>query len=69
MDYAILHPTSPLARNAAVLDGLTNERAAYSMLKGLPAGKNVFGGDVYPAPFVDKNLVQRYRDVSTLLLQ
>ncbi|CAD6592399.1 MAG: hypothetical protein ASARMPRED_006249 [Alectoria sarmentosa] len=60
--YAAAHPTSSLARIAAVVDGLTNESAASAMLKGLPAGEHVFGGDVYPAPLVNEQLVRRYRD-------
>ena len=60
--YAAAHPKSPLARIAAVVDGLTDERAAFAMLTGLPTGEHVFGGDVYPAPLVDEQLVQRYQD-------
>ncbi|OCL14727.1 nonribosomal peptide synthetase 7 [Glonium stellatum] len=54
--YAAAHPTSSLARIAAVVDGLADESAAAAMLKGLPAGGQVFGGDVYPAPLVDEQL-------------
>ena len=58
--YAAAHPKSPLARIAAVIDGLTDEGAASAILKGFPAGEHVFGGDVYPAPLVDEQLVRRY---------
>ena len=60
--HATAYPKSSLARIAAVLDGLTDAGAASAMLKGLPAGEHVFGGDVYPAPLVDKQLVRRYWD-------
>lgn len=59
--YATTNPTSPLARIAAVVDDLTDESAA-AMLKGLPVGEHVFGGDVYPVPIVNQQLVQKYRD-------
>ena len=60
--HATAYPKSSLARIAAVLDGLADEGAASAMLKGLPAGEHVFGGDVYPAPLVDQQLVRRYWD-------
>jgi hypothetical protein len=62
LDYAAAHPKSPLARIAAVVDDLADEEAAAGMLKGLPTGGAVFGGDVYPAPLVDEQLVRKYRD-------
>ncbi|MCJ1441372.1 MAG: hypothetical protein MMC23_001858 [Stictis urceolatum] len=62
LDYAAAHPKSSLARIATVVDGLADESAASAMLKGLPTGEHVFGGDVYPAPLVDEQLVRRYRD-------
>ena len=59
--YAAAHPTSPLARIAAVVDDLT-DKSASAMLKGLPVREHVFGGDVYPVPLVDEQLVQKSRD-------
>ena len=59
LDYATVHPRSPLARIAAVLDGYTDETAA-GMFKGLPVGKHVFGGREYPAPLIDKQFVDTY---------
>lgn len=58
--YAAEHPRSSLARIATVIEGLRDETAAAMMLKGLPTGANVFGGDVYPAPEVDTQLVRNY---------
>ncbi|OGM45074.1 hypothetical protein ABOM_006616 [Aspergillus bombycis] len=62
LDYAAAYPASSLARIAAVVDGLVDAEAVSSMLKGATAGEHVLGGDAYPAPIVDEELVQRYRD-------
>ncbi|KAE8164277.1 polyketide synthase [Aspergillus tamarii] len=62
LDYAAAYPASSLARIAAVIDGLVDEEAASAMLKGATAGDHVLGGDVYPAPHVGEDLVQKYRD-------
>ncbi|MGH3375173.1 MAG: amino acid adenylation domain-containing protein [Actinoallomurus sp.] len=59
--YAAAHPTSSLARIAAVVDGLTEE-SAVAMLEGLPVGEHVFGGDHYPAPPVDERFIRNYVD-------
>lgn len=60
--YAAEHPASSLARITAVIDGLADERAVSAMLECLPTGEHVFGGDIYPAPLVDGQLVRKYRD-------
>ena len=57
--HASAHPKSPIARIAAVIDGLTGE-SALELFKGLPPGERVFGGEVYPAPDVDEQVAQRY---------
>ncbi|HTZ44396.1 MAG TPA: amino acid adenylation domain-containing protein [Jatrophihabitans sp.] len=57
--HAAAHPTGALARIAAVLDGLTEQSAAY-LLEGLPPGANVLGGDRFPAPPVDERFVRGY---------
>ena len=44
-----------------MLDSLNDERAA-AMLKGLPVGEHVFGGDDYPVPLIDEQSVRRYLD-------
>jgi len=64
LDYAAEHPSSPLARIAAVVDGLADEEAAAAMFKPLPTSGQSFvlGGDLYPVPHVDQLLVRRYRD-------
>jgi amino acid adenylation domain-containing protein/thioester reductase-like protein len=59
LDYAATHPTSSLARISAVIDILT-EDAAIAMIKASAVGKNVFGGDYYPAPPVDDGYAQKY---------
>jgi amino acid adenylation domain-containing protein/thioester reductase-like protein len=60
--YAAAHPRSALARIGTIIDGLADENAAAAMLKGLPTGKHVLGGDVYPAPLVDEQVARHYRD-------
>ncbi len=59
--YAAAHPTSSLARIAAVVDGLTEE-SAVSMLESLPVGEHVFGGEQYPSPPVGEQFVRNYVD-------
>ena len=59
LDYATMHPTSPLARITAVLDGFTDKTAA-AMFKGLPVGEYVLGGDDYPAPVLNEEFASMY---------
>lgn len=59
LEYAALHPKSPLARITTILDGFTDETAG-DLVKGLPVGKNVFGLDCYQAPLFDKVFIDRY---------
>jgi amino acid adenylation domain-containing protein/thioester reductase-like protein len=59
LDYATVHPTSPLARITAVLDCYTNETAP-TMFKGMPVGVQVLGGDDYPAPSINEQFVNGY---------
>jgi reducing polyketide synthase SwnK len=59
--YAAARPTSSIARIAAVLDGLT-EQSATDMVKALPVGKHVFGGEEYPVPSMGEQFVQKYLD-------
>ncbi|KAK5659041.1 hypothetical protein OQA88_1128 [Cercophora sp. LCS_1] len=58
--YAAEHTTSPLARIAALLDGVTDDKGAADMLSGPPVGRHVFGIDDYPAPEVNEETVRRY---------
>jgi thioester reductase-like protein len=59
--YAAAHPTSPLARIAAVLDGCNNEIAG-AMFKTPLLGEHVFGDSEYPVPPMNKQFVQKYID-------
>ncbi|GAA3368398.1 hypothetical protein GCM10020367_06570 [Streptomyces sannanensis] len=59
--FAAAHPTSSLARIAALVDGLTAEGLA-DMFAALPVGDAVFGGEDYPAPPVDEHFVRTYVD-------
>ncbi|KAH6643321.1 polyketide synthase [Truncatella angustata] len=59
LDYAMTHPTSPLARIAAVLDNYTDKTAA-GMFKGSSVGEHVFGGHDYPAPSIDERFISTY---------
>ncbi|WP_433548670.1 amino acid adenylation domain-containing protein [Streptomyces sp. CA-294286] len=58
---AAADPTGPLARIAALVDGLTEEGLA-GMFAALPVGGAVFGGDDYPSPPVDETFVAHYVD-------
>ncbi|KAI0903039.1 hypothetical protein F4823DRAFT_324557 [Ustulina deusta] len=60
MDYAAEYPRSSLARIATIIEDLPDEAAAAMMLTGLPTGTHVLGGDVYPAPEVNEQLVRNY---------
>jgi len=59
LDYAAVHPTSPLARITAVLDSYTATNAT-AMFKGLPVGEHVLGGDDYPAPELNETFANVY---------
>ncbi|KAH9898629.1 hypothetical protein F4778DRAFT_188751 [Xylariomycetidae sp. FL2044] len=59
LDYAVVHPKSPLARIAAVLDNYTDETAA-GMFKGLPVGEHVLGSKRDPAPTVNEQVIRLY---------
>ncbi|MER0443996.1 amino acid adenylation domain-containing protein [Streptomyces sp. Edi4] len=57
--FAAEHPASPLARIAALVDGLT-ERGLADMFAALPVGGDVFGAHDYPSPQVDEDFVRTY---------
>ncbi|KAI0427458.1 nonribosomal peptide synthetase 7 [Xylaria sp. FL1042] len=60
MDYAAEHPRSSLSRISTIVEGLADEAAAAIMLTGLPTGAHVLGGDLYPAPEINEQLVRNY---------
>jgi thioester reductase-like protein len=62
LDYAAEHPTSPLARITAVLDGFTGETAGGIMKSAFMVGEHVLGGDAYPVPSIDEQFVRGYCD-------
>ncbi|MER5968832.1 amino acid adenylation domain-containing protein [Streptomyces sp. NPDC002055] len=59
--FAAGHPASPLARIAALVDGLTAEGLA-DMFAALPVGGDVFGAEDYPSPPMDEDFVRTYVD-------
>lgn len=59
LNYAVMHPTSPLARIAAVLDGC-NEDSIASLFRTPILGAHVLGGHDHPAPSTDAGSVSRY---------
>ncbi|CAL9558109.1 D-alanine--D-alanyl carrier protein ligase [Streptomyces sp. enrichment culture] len=61
LEFAAGHPASPLARIAALVDGLTAEGLA-DMFAALPVGGAVFGAEDYPSPPVDEDFVRTYVD-------
>jgi polyketide synthase 12 len=60
--YASQNAERPLARIAALVDGLRDEKDMASMLGGVDTypGANVFGGEVFPAPEMNQAFVERY---------
>ncbi|KAH6838530.1 hypothetical protein B0I37DRAFT_439604 [Chaetomium sp. MPI-CAGE-AT-0009] len=66
LDYAAEHPTSPLARIMAVLDGFTDETAGGIMKSASMVGEHVLGGDAYPVPLIDEQFVRGYCDLRFL---
>jgi len=59
LQYAKANRQSPLARIAAVVDGLTKQDLEV-MLAGSPVGRDAFGSEHYPCPPVDASTVQPY---------
>ncbi|WP_328314311.1 amino acid adenylation domain-containing protein [Streptomyces sp. NBC_00442] len=57
--FAAEHPTGPLARIAALVDGLT-ARGLADMFAALPVGGAVLGVRDYPSPPVDEGFVRTY---------
>lgn len=62
LQYAKAHPKSSLARISAVVDGLATQSDLEHMLDCFPVGGDVFGGENYPCPPVDRKYVQPYVD-------
>ncbi|KAL6863280.1 putative PKS/NRPS-like protein biosynthetic cluster [Amphichorda felina] len=61
LDYAVVHPGSPIARITAVVDGFRDETAGEMVTcKGSSGGQHVLGGDDYPSPPVDEESVGKY---------
>lgn len=60
LTYAAKHQASPIARITALLDDVTDDKAAAAMMRGYPVGPLVFGRDVYPVPPVDEESVRKY---------
>lgn len=61
MSHAADNPGGPLARIAALLDGLDGQGLT-SMLAALPVGPRVFGRDQRPAEALGEDYVRRYLD-------
>ncbi|MEU9332326.1 amino acid adenylation domain-containing protein [Streptomyces sp. NPDC048290] len=59
LEFAAGHPASPLARIAALIDGLTAQ-GLVDMFAPLPVGDAVFGAEDYPSPPVDEAYVRTY---------
>ncbi|AYG84644.1 Phenolphthiocerol synthesis polyketide synthase type I Pks15/1 [Streptomyces hundungensis] len=59
LEFAAGHPTGPLARIAALVDGLTAGGLA-DMFAALPVGGAVFGAEDYPSPPIDEDFVRTY---------
>ncbi|MGW0495874.1 amino acid adenylation domain-containing protein [Streptomyces sp. NPDC003007] len=59
LEFAAGHPASPLARIAALVDGLTAQ-GMVDMFAALPVGGDVFGAEDYPSPPIDEEFVRTY---------
>ncbi|WP_106685696.1 type I polyketide synthase [Streptomyces violaceusniger] len=59
LEFAAGHPASPLARIAALVDGLTAQ-GLVDMFAALPVGGAVFGAEDYPSPPIDEEFVRTY---------
>ncbi|MCT9088922.1 amino acid adenylation domain-containing protein [Streptomyces sp. ASQP_92] len=59
LEFAASHPTGPLARIAALVDGLTAQ-GLVDMFAALPVGGAVFGALDYPSPPIDEDFVRTY---------
>ncbi|MFE9661487.1 amino acid adenylation domain-containing protein [Streptomyces sp. NPDC005955] len=59
LEFAAAHRASPLARIAALVDGLTAQ-GMVDMFAALPVGSDVFGAEDYPSPPLDETFVRTY---------
>ncbi|CDR18215.1 type I polyketide synthase [Streptomyces iranensis] len=59
LEYAAEHRAGPLARIAALVDGLTAQ-GLVDMFAALPVGDAVFGAEDYPSPPIDEEFVRTY---------
>ncbi|KAI1368685.1 hypothetical protein F5Y08DRAFT_294492 [Xylaria arbuscula] len=59
LEHATAHPRSSLARITTILDGYTDDTAG-ALMKGNPVGKHVLGLDIYPAPLIDEEYINKY---------
>lgn len=60
LDYATSHPTSPLARIAAVLDSCSSPQDAAALFQCPAVDKNVLADSDFPVPSVNQQSLQRY---------
>ncbi|KAF1921340.1 nonribosomal peptide synthetase 7 [Ampelomyces quisqualis] len=60
LNFAAAHRASPLARITALLDDITDDKAATKFFTGPKVGESVLGGNDYPVPVVDQGVVDRY---------
>jgi len=60
LDYARAHPKSSIARISAILDSHTGKTAATIFKGSFMVGKNILGGNKYPAPAIDEHYIRAY---------
>ncbi|EMD60240.1 polyketide synthase PKS15 [Bipolaris sorokiniana ND90Pr] len=66
LEYALTHRSSLIARIAALIDGVVDDKGATAMVTGPPLKDNVLGSTHFPAPFLDVDFAEKYvRCIST----
>ncbi|KAF2656381.1 ketoacyl-synt-domain-containing protein [Lophiostoma macrostomum CBS 122681] len=60
LEFISKHPTSPLARIAALLDGISDDKAAVAMVSGWPVVDPILGRVEYAAPTLGEQFAKNY---------
>jgi amino acid adenylation domain-containing protein/thioester reductase-like protein len=60
LDYATVHQTSSIARIAALLDGVTDDKGGAAMVTGPPLKERLFEADDFPVPLIDEDFARKY---------
>ncbi|KAI0192144.1 polyketide synthase [Astrocystis sublimbata] len=61
LEHATAHPKGSLARITTIIDGYTDETSG-GLMKGCPVGKHILGANIFPAPLIGEEYIQKYSD-------